>query len=235
LGGHPAKLLLESNALGWCPTSSLTRWEVFKIFYIATNQSFNVNLMRQKKILIINNRTHFIKDLMAALSQYIVEVVDFQAVEVKDVEAFDCVILSGGGEAGEVADDKRLYKNEIDIVRNSNTPVFGICEGFEVIGAAYNSEFSVLKNYRKGVNRIRILLDDPIFHDLKKLELRGFEYHHIAIEKLGNELIPLAASLDGIEVIRHRSKLIYASQFHPEELQEDNDGHTILQNFLAMI
>ena len=188
----------------------------------------------RKKILLINNRTHFIDDLIAALSQYNIEIIDFQTVKPEDVEGFDCVILSGGGDAGEVSDSKRLYKSEIKIVRESRMPIFGICEGFHVIGAAYNSDFRVLQNCRQGVNSFRILVDDPIFHSLKKLELRAFEYHHIAIEHLGDELIPLAVSLDGIEVMRHENKLIYASQFHPEELKEGNNGHTILQNFISM-
>jgi len=189
----------------------------------------------QKNILLINNKTHFINDLMAALSQHSLEIMDFQSVKPEDVEGFDCVILSGGGDAGEVSENKELYKNEIKIVRDSKTPVFGICEGLQVIGAAYNSDFRVLKNYRHGVNDIRILVDDPIFHGLKKLKLRAFEYHHIAIGHLGDELIPLAVSLDGIEVMRHKNKLIYASQFHPEELQDSNNGHAILQNFLSMV
>jgi len=189
----------------------------------------------QKKILLINNKTHFIDDLILALSQHNLEIIDFQSVKPEDVEGFDCVILSGGGDAGEVSDSKRLYKSEIKIVRDSKVPIFGICEGFQVIGAAYNSDFRVLQNFRQGVNSIRILVDDPIFRSFKKLELRAFEYHHIVIDRLSDELIPLAVSVDGIEVMRHRNNLIYASQFHPEELQEGNNGHTILQNFLSMV
>jgi anthranilate/para-aminobenzoate synthase component II len=179
--------------------------------------------------------THFIADLQQALSHYDIEIIDFQEVKPEDTERFDCIILSGGGGAAEVAESKESYKNEIKIIRESNIPIFGICEGFQVIGAAYNSEFKLLKEYRRGINRIHILKEDPIFKSLKSLELRAFEYHHIAIEHLGEGLIPLAISSDGIEVIRHENKLIYASQFHPEELQEGNDGFTILKNFLAMV
>lgn len=189
----------------------------------------------KKNILIINNLTHFIQDLEVALSQHKLEVADFQTVTIDDAKDFDCVVLSGGGSAGEVAISKELYQNEIAIVRESNLPVFGICEGFEVIGAAYDSKFTDLKDYRKGIHNIKILCDDPIFQGLNTLELRAFEYHHIAIEKLGKELIPLASSQDGIEIMRHESKRIYASQFHPEELQEGNDGHAILQNFISML
>lgn len=189
----------------------------------------------QKKILLINNKTHFIKDLTTALSKYKLEIIKFQTVKPEDVEEFDCVILSGGGSAGEVSKNKSLYKNEIKVVRDSNKPIFGICEGFQVIGAAYNCDFRVLQNYRKGVNSVRILVNDPIFHGLEKLELRVFEYHHIVIEHLSNELISLAKSIDGIEVMKHKSKLIYAAQFHPEELQDGNHGRLILENFLSMI
>ena len=79
----------------------------------------------QKKILLINNETHFIDDLITALSQHSIEIIDFQRVQPADVEGFDCVILSGGGTAGEVSDSERLYKNEIKIVRESKVPIFG--------------------------------------------------------------------------------------------------------------
>lgn len=179
----------------------------------------------QKRILIINNETHFINDLITALSQYQIEIRDFQTVQPIDVEGFDCVILSGGGTAGEVSDSKQLYKSEIKIVRESNVPIFGICKGFQIIGKAFNSDFKILEDYRHGVNNVRILVDDPIFRGIEKLELRVFEYHHIAIEHLSDELISLAVSDDGIEVMRHKNKLIYSSQFHPEELQDGNNGH----------
>ncbi|MDE0559695.1 gamma-glutamyl-gamma-aminobutyrate hydrolase family protein [Algoriphagus sp. NF] len=189
----------------------------------------------QKRILIINNGTHFIDDLMKSLSQYQVEIKDFQTVELGDIEGFDSVILSGGGTLGEVADNAALYQNEIKIVRESKVPIFGICEGFQVIGKAFDSVFQVFEFYREGVKSVRILLDDPIFQGIKNLELRVFEYHHIAIEHLGEELKSLAVSEDGIEVMKHKDRLIYASQFHPEELQDGNDGHIILNNFLSMI
>ncbi len=189
----------------------------------------------QKRILIINNETHFIDDLTTALSQHKIEIRDFQTVQPADVEGYDSVILSGGGTVGEVSDSEQLYKSEIKIVRESRVPIFGICEGFQVIGKAFDSDFQILPIYRQGVNNVRILVDDPIFRDIKKLELRVFEYHHIAIKHLSDELISLAVSDDGIEVMRHKNKLIYGSQFHPEELQDGNNGHTILNNFLSMV
>lgn len=189
----------------------------------------------QKKILLINNGTHFIDDLMTALSKHKIKVIDFQMVQPANVQGFDCVILSGGGNVGEVSENEQLYENEINIVRETSVPIFGICEGFQVIGAAYNSDFQILPFYRQGVNKVRILVDDLIFKGIKMLELRVFEYHHIAIERLSDELVSLAVSEDGIEVMRHKNKLIYGSQFHPEELQDGNNGHTILKNFLSML
>ena len=189
----------------------------------------------QKKILLLNNGTHFIDDLVNVLSEHQIKLIDFQKIQLENVQDFDCVILSGGGTVGEVSENELLYENEIKIVREANKPIFGICEGFQVIGAAYHSEFHILKSYRTGVNKIHVLIDDPIFQDLKKIELRVFEYHHISITRQSDELVSLAVSEDGIEVMKHKNKLIYGVQFHPEELKDGNDGHTILKNFLSMI
>lgn len=192
-------------------------------------------MVTKKKILLINNETHFIDDLMDVLRHYEIKLIDFQKIQPEQVQGFDAVILSGGGTRGEVSEDQLLYKNEIQIVRDANIPIFGICEGFQVIGAAYNSDFTVLKSYRTGVNPIQVLADDPIFNGLEKFDLRVFEFHHIAITRQSNVLQSLAVSEDGIEVIKHKQKLIYGVQFHPEELKDGNNGHIILNNFLSMI
>lgn len=188
-----------------------------------------------KNILLINNGTHFIDDLLNALNAHQIKVIDFQTVQPEHVHGFDCVILSGGGTYGEVSENALLYTNEIRIVRDVNIPIFGICEGFQVIGAAYHSDFQILKAYRKGINKIHVLADDPIFQDLKTFELRVFEYHHIAITRQSDALVTLAVSEDGIEVMKHKNKLIYGVQFHPEELKDGNNGYTLLKNFLSMI
>jgi anthranilate/para-aminobenzoate synthase component II len=57
----------------------------------------------------------------------------------------------------------------------------------------------------------------------------------IAIDHIDEELILLGISEVGIEIMRHKNKLIYGSQFHPEELKDGDDGHTILKNFLKMV
>lgn len=189
----------------------------------------------KKKILLIDNETHFIDDLILALSGHQIQIINFQKVQTTDVQGFDCIILSGGGTSGEVSENEQLYINEIKIIRDGHMPIFGICEGFQVIGTAYNSDFTVLKSYRKGINKIQILVEDPIFKGLKKLELRVFEYHHIAISRQSDELVSLASSEDGIEVMKHKNKLIYGVQFHPEELKDGNNGNILLKNFLSMI
>ena len=58
---------------------------------------------------------------------------------------------------------------------------------------------------------------------------------YTAISKQSDELVSLAVSEDGIEIMKHKNKLIYGVQFHPEELQDGNNGHSILKNFLSMI
>ncbi len=187
------------------------------------------------KILLIDNSSHFIEDLVLLLSDHEVCKVPFQQVRLKDAEEHDVVVLSGGGYKGEVSEAKRLYKDELDIIRHSTKPIFGICEGLQAIGAAFDSDFRKLPADRMGVNPVQIVAHDPIFEKIKRFRLMGLEQHHIAIRRVGEKLKVLGVSPDGVEIIKGVDRLIYGVQFHPEELQEGNNGHIFLQTFLEMV
>lgn len=53
--------------------------------------------------------------------------------------------------------------------------------------------------------------------------------------KKTNNLIPLAKSKFGVEIIKHPKKIIYGVQFHPEIKVSRNYSKKILNNFLEIV
>ncbi|MEI6144754.1 MAG: gamma-glutamyl-gamma-aminobutyrate hydrolase family protein, partial [Candidatus Berkelbacteria bacterium] len=75
--------------------------------------------------------------------------------------------------------------------------------------------------------------NDPIFANISNLKV--YESHRWIVKKVGEDLLALAKSEDGIEVIKHKNRLIYGVQFHPEMLADDTCDQTIIKNFLTLI
>lgn len=132
----------------------------------------------------------------------------------------DLVILSGGGgEGSEINDkfkkDKLWYQNQINFILSTKKPIVGICMGFEVIARAYGSEVVQMKNYIEGFTRLkasksgRALIGQSNFHQ--------HENHIWRVPNVSNEHFEVLAHSDtGVEMVRHKSRPIIATQFHPE-------------------
>ncbi len=102
-----------------------------------------------------------------------------------------------------------------------------------MIADAFGAKLGRLPQKEQGILNIEVIEPDQIFLGIPNSQV--FDNHHWAVRKLGHELIALARSKDGIEVIKHRAKLIYGVQFHPEMFIEQTCGNEILRNFLHLV
>ncbi|RLI99956.1 MAG: hypothetical protein DRP06_02690 [Candidatus Aenigmatarchaeota archaeon] len=89
----------------------------------------------------------------------------------------------------------------------------------------------MLKEKRRGLRNLDIIEKDILVERIKKLSV--FEAHRFYVKEVRN-LILLAKSKIGVEIIKHRKKLIYRVQFHPEIKMEENQGIQIPTNFLNL-
>lgn len=182
-------------------------------------------------ILIINNGTKHIKEIKNILSKY-----NLTTINRKDLSTnynnFDLIILSGSLTLP-VINHKNEYEKELDIIKNSNIPIIGICLGFQLICYAFNENIELLKKRRKGLIRVHKIYDDVILNHINK-HFYVFNSHRWGVKKL-NYLIPLARSKDGIEIVKHPFKKIYGLQFHPEVFNKKNKGYLILENIILNI
>lgn len=171
------------------------------------------------KILLINNHTDYLHNVERALAGHQVEVQVYEPGLDFHYEDKDLIVLSGGGGEGYELKDKRhgklWYEDEMSFVLACDKPIFGICMGFEVISAAFGSKVEHVGRLVKG---FRQTTPTPKGQEhVKKDKLRQFEYHRYAIKDVSpKQFEVLAHSSTGIEMIRHRRRPIFATQFHPE-------------------
>jgi len=183
------------------------------------------------RILIVDNKTLFIKNIKRLLRGHEVEVKKFNEIKVRDANKFDVVILSGGYEK-RVKYHRKRYLKEIRFIRECKRPVFGICLGFQLICYVFRCKLKRLERPRRGIVSLKIIKNDPIFKGIKKLKV--VERHEWAVKDECGPLEVLAVSKDGIEVVKHRKRMIYGVQFHPE-VKMNSNGYKIVKNFLKMV
>lgn len=192
----------------------------------------NVKEEKQKpiKALIIDNHSNFIQKIIDILKDFEIEhsVIDYADFRLDKSGSFDFFILSGGDI--KIRNNPSLQQEE-ELVRQAPKPIFGICAGFQIIANAYGVNISKMPEQVYGVKKIKVFNLDKLGLNYPSNELDVFEYHSWAVKKPPKDFSVLGSSEYGIEIIKHNSKPILATQFHPE-VQEDNKGIIILNYFI---
>lgn len=191
------------------------------------------------KILVINNNTYYKNRLANLLKRHQLTIINYDELKGLDTEMFDMIVLSGGGivAEGKKRSLKRfshLYEDQIKLVRETKKPVIGICLGCQIIGYAFGAELhKQFKTLRKGLFPIVAIREN----DFMAGEEEAFVYqsNHWIITELPEELICIAASGEGAEIISHRTRPIWGVQFHPEREKVGSDGRMIFNRILKHI
>jgi anthranilate/para-aminobenzoate synthase component II len=178
------------------------------------------------KILLINNyqnnnETATYDALRAGLAGHQVKTQRYRpGLKFEDYDR-DLVILSGGGgEGSEINDkykrDKLWYEDQINYILSTNKPILGICMGFEVIARAYNSKVLEMKDYITGFKKLTA--SQPRLQGQDNQKLRQYENHKWVVPAVSSKHFEVLAYSDsGIEMIKHKTRKITATQFHPEK------------------
>jgi len=183
------------------------------------------------KVLLIDNGTTLLNKLEDLIpGQEIVHAWDdLSGVDYAD---FELIVLSGGSKFEIVGHENRL-KDEMKIIKTSETPLVGICFGCELIAEAYGGILGKGKEDHHGIVEVEVLNQNEIFGGRKYLKV--YEHHRWLIKTLPENFIALAKSADCFEAIKHKEKPIYGFQFHPEQLVEQTDGDEIFLNLFNQI
>jgi len=138
------------------------------------------------------------------------------------------------------------------IIRTADLPILGFCGGHQLIAMAHGAPLGPMRRLREGEDDplegyqpgwlkeweftpVRVLRPDPLFDGLGE-EPVFFEAHYWEVKEVPPGFEVLAATDEcRIQAIKHQEKLIYGTQFHPEEYTEEQaDGRTLIANFCRL-
>lgn len=186
------------------------------------------------KVLFVNNKDSFVWNLVDYVSMFESDtIVVPNTVSLEEVSRIDpdAIVISPG--PGNPVNPRDIG-NCINIIRESNVPLLGVCLGHQAIAVAFGCDVShspsgplhgktsMVNHNGKGIFKG---LPDP---------LTGGRYHSLAITRLSGELEITAKTDDGIIMgVRHKERPIYGLQFHPESVLTPF-GIKIVENFLRL-
>ena len=189
--------------------------------------------MKSMNILVIDNGTTYLENIKGLLTGNTVVVRRWSDPSALQGVSADLVIFSGGHDIPVLGHEKE-FEDEIEFVKNTHIPVLGICLGFEIIARAFGVLPKILTKKEKGIVEIYPKVSEPIFEGVGKGFL-VYESHRWAIGRAPEEFVSLADSSDGVEIMRHKKRMIYGFQFHPEMLVEKTEGRRIFENFFRVV
>jgi len=148
--------------------------------------------------------------------------------------------------------DPKWFNDFYTFLRELDLPTIGFCGGHQTIARAYggkNAAMRLLKPGEKdpnpnyypgyykewGFTRVQMLKQDALFVGLGK-GITVAEYHWGEVKELPDVFEILASTQEcRVQVIKHREKRLYGTQFHPEAYSDKyQDGRIILQNFFRI-
>ena len=134
-----------------------------------------------------------------------------------DLSGCDAVVLSGTP----LKDTATLSQPEkFQWLKKTGKPVLGICAGMETIGVVYG--MGLTRCVEIGMTPVTVLRENPLFSG----DFKAYSLHSICVEPTADFEVYAKSPLC-IQVIKHKTKNIYGTLFHPEVRNQE-----ILRNFV---
>ncbi|MCX6793268.1 MAG: gamma-glutamyl-gamma-aminobutyrate hydrolase family protein [Candidatus Falkowbacteria bacterium] len=167
------------------------------------------------KILIIDNHSEHLLELTNCFSN-LPKIINKETFDKGfAIENFDSIILSGSFNMPTALRHPNFYKQEIDLIKNSKTPIIGICLGAELIIKSFDGKLEELSHSLDGEVKLNVS-DKNLKTIIESNHIKVIEHHKIGAKNLPKDLLELASSPDCVEIFKHASKPIIGIQFHPE-------------------
>lgn len=158
------------------------------------------------------------------------------------------ILISGRSSTAAKPGDEAFY----ELIRTTKIPMIGFCGGGQLIGKAYGMKVVYMRKLRpgesdpapsyhpghfkeKGFLAVQIGKQDPLFAGLPQ-EPVFRQSHAFQTSDVPPDFDLLASSGEcRIEAIKHRERVLYGVQFHPEAYDaEHTHGRILLENFFRI-
>ena len=153
----------------------------------------------------------------------------------------NAVVISGSEARIVNPQDKAKYEGVTQLIRNCHLPLFAICFGHQLLCSAFNAKTGTLPQpVIDKFEKVNVLQTGDIFARFKqgqKLELAQWHNDYVLKESLDDADFRLLADSAScpVEAVKHKTKLLFGVQFHPERIIITNhqhpEGHKIIENF----
>lgn len=139
---------------------------------------------------------------------------------------FDSVILSGRRR-----NERRINEINSRVITHaigSGAKLLGICYGAEILALTLGGTIRRTDRLQKGRQTVMTTMENPISEGIMNV----YESHGYEISRLPGTLVPVAESAGGrYEIIMHRERDIFGTQFHPEM---STDGCDLIRRFCLL-
>ena len=140
------------------------------------------------------------------------------------------IILSGGPDSVTNSYTPRIPQ----IVFDLEIPILGICYGMQTLAEQMGGQVISADHKEFGHSELQITKDCVLFDGLEK-SLNVWMSHGDQVQDLPDDFELVASTATApIAVMQHKSKPIYALQFHPE-VTHTEDGQNVLNNYLFKV
>jgi len=138
-----------------------------------------------------------------------------------------------GGGPHRIDRDWRSLDNTPNLIKEMNVPMLGICLTHQLIAIIFGGKAGPAKHPEFGPVEVFVDEKDEILEGFGK-SFKAWATHNDEITELPKDFKILAHSEKcKVQVIRHMSKPIFGTQFHPEVVQTEN-GSQIFKNLIQI-
>jgi GMP synthase (glutamine-hydrolysing) len=160
----------------------------------------------------------------------------WEGCSAKEFDRYDGVVLSGSPDMASTEAARSKFRDELDSIMGTKSPLLGVCFGHQLTAIAFGSRVVKADRPVLGFVRTESLVDDALFAGLSR-SMMLIESRHEVVESLppGFRLIARSAT-SAIAAMRHEKRPIYGVQSHPERYTVENpEGNRVIGNFVGML
>lgn len=169
------------------------------------------------RLLVIDNDGTSLEELkdICTHSGYLITTVRHTDITPDIADGYDLVVLSSGYWYDDEAKQKAAYDAELELIRTTTVPIFGICIGMQLLHAAEGQQVPLLDIPASGFRDIAVTPEGQQLTGLPA-QITVYKDHTRCVAAPSPNYATLATSPGYTEIMLHRTKPQLGVQFHPE-------------------